>query len=131
MDAIKSGFKAIGARIAYPYLLGGRSGDKVILKSSGETLVCKVIYTSKFKSFKEMLEKCGISNCLPGVANVEEGINIYHSFGNYKQLEKELGVVAFSIKLPEDKTSHQEKINSTSKERSLTNAIISHRRYIW
>ena len=54
-----------------------------------------------YNSFKDAIEDTGISQLLPHISSVEEGINIYENFdnGNYKENAKKYGVVRFKIKL--------------------------------
>ena len=57
----------------------------------------KVLSLLKYSSFKEMLEYEGVSNCLPDIANIDEGVQVFHKYPDYANLEPQLGVIAFRI----------------------------------
>lgn len=59
--------------------------------------VCKVVSIHRYQTFREMLMKEGVQPCLSHVSPLEDAVQIYHSFPNYKELEDELHVVAFRI----------------------------------
>ena len=46
-----------------------------------------------FYSFEKAIKHAKLKNCLPGIKTYKEGINLYYSFPNYKNLEKN-GVIA-------------------------------------
>lgn len=60
----------------------------------------EVINLTLYPSFKAMLENEGLRDVLPWIANIEEGIAIYHQFYTPAQ-EAEFGVVAIHIKRKE------------------------------
>ncbi|HUD00913.1 MAG TPA: hypothetical protein VMR37_01165, partial [Rhabdochlamydiaceae bacterium] len=57
----------------------------------------KITFLRTFPTFREMLKKEGLENCLPGMADLEEGVAVYHHFPRYREREKELGVLAIGI----------------------------------
>ena len=70
--------------------------------SSGEQLVCRVTRVRCFATFEDMLRECGVDACLPGVHDVDEGVQIYKSFGTftgetYAEAEAAFGAVAIDV----------------------------------
>jgi ASC-1-like (ASCH) protein len=47
-----------------------------------------------FNSFEKAIKYAKLKNCLPGIKTYKEAIKLYHSFPNYKKLEKKFGVIA-------------------------------------
>ena len=67
---------------------GSRRGDLPCLK-----LISRV---TPYSDFRSMLQKEGVSSCLPGVTSLDAAVSKYRSFHKtYPQLEEECGVVAF------------------------------------
>jgi len=53
----------------------------------------EVVDKNHFPSFKQMLVEGGINNYLPNINGLKEAIEIYHSIPNYREREKNLGVL--------------------------------------
>lgn len=51
-----------------------------------------------YPSFREMLSAERLKSCLPLARDLDEGVRIFHAFPEYKELEKQLGVLAIRIK---------------------------------
>ena len=98
LEAIQEGTKTVEGRIYRGRYTKVAPGDKVCFLSGSIKVLCRVLSVNKYSKFEQMLEKEGVNRCLPGIYNTKEGIRIYYSFGNYKELEKQYGVVAFKIK---------------------------------
>jgi ASC-1-like (ASCH) protein len=62
-----------------------------------EKILCKVTKIEKFENFAEMINNVGIKKLLPSISLGEIGVEIYRSFGNYRNEEKEFDVVAFFL----------------------------------
>jgi ASC-1-like (ASCH) protein len=62
-----------------------------------EKILCKVTKIEKFENFAEMINNVGIKKLLPSISLGERGVEIYRSFGNYRNEEKEFDVVAFFL----------------------------------
>ena len=84
--------------------------DSITFKVSGsgtsETGRCRlcvrVLKVQRFRTFSELLAKCGVGRVLPGVADVEQGVAIYYALANrggvpYRKLEHDHGVVALTV----------------------------------
>ena len=71
----------------------GNKDDQLLV-----TLIKKI---KIYKSFREAIEDTGISELLPQIDNIEEGIKIYESFddGNFKINGEKFGVVRFELKV--------------------------------
>lgn len=99
LDFIKSGQKTVEGRIASPSLKSVSVGDVMQFECGDELISCRIIQTKLFPSFEEMLNAMGLQNCLPTVASIAEGVEIYRSFPSYRERETECGVIAFQIQL--------------------------------
>ena len=64
-----------------------------------ETVTCEITRVEFYETFEEMLAKSGLSNCLPGIQSMEEGVRIYRSFSGYQEREEQFGVVGIHVKL--------------------------------
>lgn len=56
-----------------------------------------VMRTVKYPSFRKMLTYEGIENVLPGIQDLDEGVNVYYSIDGYKEQESKHGVVAIEL----------------------------------
>jgi len=104
-DLIEKKIKTFEGRVNKPKYQKIKSGDSIEFapeESSSRLVIAKVLGIHKFKSFKEMIEQVGLFQCLPGVDSIEEGVNIYHSFPQYKEDAEKFGVVAFKIQVVSD-----------------------------
>ena len=59
----------------------------------------KIIEKRIYKSFEEAIQDTGYLNLLPNAKSIEEAIEIYNSFGSYKEDSKLYGVVLFKLEL--------------------------------
>lgn len=59
----------------------------------------RIAHLNKYSSFRNMLIKERLENCLPGVNSIEEGVQVYHSIPDYMKEEREFGVLAMGIKI--------------------------------
>ncbi|MCD6558910.1 MAG: ASCH domain-containing protein [Palaeococcus sp.] len=90
---IKEGKKRIEGRLYDEKRRRIKEGDIIIFEGK---LRAKVKALRVYSSFKEMLKKEGIENVLPGVKNIEEGVQIYRQFYS-EEREKKYGVVAIEV----------------------------------
>ena len=71
--------------------------------SQRRRLVVRVLRVRRFATFRDMLEECGLDDCLPGLpGGIDEGVSVYHSFGSYSgesfaTLEQRCGVTAIDV----------------------------------
>ncbi len=58
----------------------------------------KITRKQEYKTFREYLEKEGLSKCLPGIPDIECGLSVYFKYFT-KQDEEEFGVIAIELEL--------------------------------
>ncbi len=101
-DYIVSGRKNIEGRLYDEKRRRVRIGDCVLFKSTNDR-VNRLLYTivkglRRYNSFREMLISEGIERVLPGVHNINEGVNIYYKY--YSPVEEQkYGVLAIEVDL--------------------------------
>jgi len=66
--------------------------------STERSILTKIIDKIKYTTFEEYLIAEGLNNCLPGITNITQGLDVYFKFYN-KEQEKEYGVIAFRLKV--------------------------------
>jgi len=66
---------------------------------TGERCVCNILSVSNYPDVRSMLESVGIERALPGIKNIDEGINIYHSLNGYEERIKKYGIYGIEIKV--------------------------------
>lgn len=99
-DAIVSGLKTIEGRLARPNYLAIKPNQLISFKDpAGRFCKVEVSTVVRFKDFKTMLEESGLKNCIPDCSSLEEAVETYRSFSDYRKQEKILGVVAIHIQL--------------------------------
>lgn len=94
---IVNGRKTAEGRIAKAKYLALKPGDEMTFVNAAnqaESVSVKVISVHQYDSFADMLRAETLSAMLPGVANIDEGVWIYESFGDYKAAVKRHGAVA-------------------------------------
>jgi ASC-1-like (ASCH) protein len=107
---VRSGQKTVEGRPGNGWAGGAKRGDWITFKipqSGGKTLKCRIKGVRRFKTFKAMLNACGVQTCLPGFeGTIEQAVAVYKNFGTfnskignktYSQLEKEYGAVAITV----------------------------------
>lgn len=62
------------------------------------SFIATVTKIEKFATIREMIETCGLSNILPGITNVDDGIAIYRQFYS-EDVEKLHGALALHVEL--------------------------------
>lgn len=101
-DLIKVGKKIAEGRIYKPKLRSLKAGEKISFSpnSDGSNIIfAEVTYVNNYKSFGDMLTRDESARLLPDVLDIDEAINIYESFGNYKDDQFIYGVVSIGFKL--------------------------------
>jgi len=99
---IKSGEKKVEGRINHGKFKQFKKFDKLKFYNSNnqlESVICTILDVKQYDNFKDMLIAEGITNCLPGVYNIERGVKIYHNIPGYESRAREYGVLAIRIKL--------------------------------
>lgn len=102
LSMVAAGKKSVEGRLKRPKLDGLEVGKTLLLRNTASLaslLPVKISFLHFYSSFKEMLEHEGIENCLPGIKNIEEGVQLYHSFPGYKEGEVLYGVLGIGISL--------------------------------
>ncbi|ASJ05551.1 ASCH domain-containing protein [Thermococcus barossii] len=93
LRAIAEGRKRIEGRLYDEKRQAIRPGDEIVFENK---LVCVVKDLRVYPSFREMLEREGIENVLPGVESIEEGVRVYRRFYS-EEKERKYGVVAIEV----------------------------------
>jgi ASC-1-like (ASCH) protein len=66
--------------------------------NKGRVCFTKIININLYKTFEEYLIDKGLKNCLPGIPNMEHGLDVYlHYFG--KEDETKYDVVSFELEI--------------------------------
>lgn len=95
---IRLGQKKVEGRLNIGIFSKLQAGDTIewINKKNNQSFVVIVNEITKYGSFKEMIEKEGIENVLPGIDTIEKGTAIYRQF--YEEAkEKQNGVLAIKM----------------------------------
>lgn len=74
----------------------GESGGRI---QDPESVTVQVRSAHNYETFEEMLRAEGIEACLPGVASLAEGVELYRSIPTYRERELIHQVVALRIAL--------------------------------
>ncbi len=101
-EQICSGQKTIEGRLftsKYANLVKGDHLKIADTECANNFVYAEITRLTRYSSFLNMLEKEGLTNCLPGIRTLEEGLETYHSFPDYKSKELEYGVIAIAIQV--------------------------------
>ena len=93
---IKSGKKTVEGRKNTGDFEKMQSGDIVKWIHSDEYVLTKIVSKKVYKTFKEYLETEGLSNCLPGIDTIEDGIKVYYKYYTPED-EAKYGVIAIKL----------------------------------
>ncbi|WP_297437292.1 ASCH domain-containing protein [Thermococcus sp.] len=93
LRAIAEGKKRVEGRLYDERRQGIRPGDTIIFENR---LMCVVKDVRVYSSFREMLEKEGLENVLPGVESIEEGVRVYRRFYS-EEKERKYSVAAIEV----------------------------------
>lgn len=99
-NAIKSGVKTVEGRINKPKFHDLKPGDPISFtcQETGEVLTYTITTLHTYPTFEAMLQSEGLTNMLPGIATIAEGVAVYESFPGFKEGVKELGALAIGVK---------------------------------
>ena len=95
----KLGLKTVEGRLKRGNMLDIKQGDTItfynndILRREYNVKVTKI---TVYSNFKEYLDQEGLSNCLPGIDTIEDGLSVYYKYFS-KNDEKKYGVVAINF----------------------------------
>lgn len=96
-DLIQKNLKIKEGRIFKSKFKDIKVNDIISFCNNGNTIDCIITEINQYSSFYNMLLNEGIENFLPGIFNINEGVDTYYSIPNYKNEEALYGVVAFSF----------------------------------
>ncbi len=94
---VKNGKKTVEGRIKTGPFKNARQDDVITFKNGEDRVRCRITDVVSYNSFKEMLEREGLENCLPGVRSLEEGVRIYNNIPGYADKAFRFGVIALRI----------------------------------
>eukprot|EP00397_Hematodinium_sp_SG-2012_P055596 GEMP01067978.1.p1 GENE.GEMP01067978.1~~GEMP01067978.1.p1 ORF type:complete len:171 (+),score=51.26 GEMP01067978.1:414-926(+) len=112
-DAIKDGRKTWEGRLHDMKARKIKVGDFLVFN---KRLHKRVAEKKTFSSFEEMINEIGVSALLPGCTSVEEGIENYRTFPNYRATEERYGAVAFRLETVSDMPTPMLKTRAGSKD---------------
>ena len=93
-DLVKSGKKKVEIRLYDEKRRKLNIGDKILFNDDFKK---KIKDLKVFNTFEDALRSSKLKNSLPGVRTYKEGIDIYHSIGDYKKGEKKYKVLAIYL----------------------------------
>jgi ASC-1-like (ASCH) protein len=99
-DLIKQGKKTVEGRPDRNDFSQMSVGDNIEFfnKDLNEKFMAEITKVSRHKTFEEMITTNGIDNVLPGINNINEGVEVYMKYYN-KEVESKFGVVGIHIKV--------------------------------
>ena len=89
--------KKAECRIATSNIKNFKVGDKLLLKSKDEFVLCEITYLHFYKSFEDMLNAEGFENMIPFAESFDEALRVYNSFPGAGRVKKN-GCCAIGIK---------------------------------
>ena len=96
---IQNGSKTVEGRIHSGQFKWLKVGETVEFMPGPVSVRCVITTKNVYRSFREMLEREGVSKCLPDVRSIDEGVRIYESIPSYRERAQREGVVAFGVRL--------------------------------
>ncbi len=99
-ELIKQGKKTIEGRPNRNTFAQMKIGDQIEFsnKELNGNFMAEITNVTHHKTFEEMIRTNGIDNVLPGIRNIDEGVQVYMQYYT-KEIEQEFGVVGIHIKL--------------------------------
>jgi ASC-1-like (ASCH) protein/mannose-6-phosphate isomerase-like protein (cupin superfamily) len=99
-ELIKQGKKTVEGRPNRNTFAQMKIGDQIEFsnKELNENFMAEITNVTHHKTFEEMIRTNGIDNVLPGIRNIDEGVQVYMQYYT-KEIEKEFGVVGIHVKL--------------------------------
>lgn len=93
------GLKKVEGRLNKGRFREFKEGDLVEWYNSDFSLrkvITRITRITKYKTFEEYLKTEGISNCLPSISTIKEGLSVYYKYYS-KDEEKLYGIIAIEI----------------------------------
>ena len=97
-DAIKCGSKTVEGRLYDDKRKNIKVGGNIIFFNGTDSVAVSVIGVILYSSFRHMLNCEGIENVLPGMKNIDDGIQLYYSFSEYMMKESQ-GILAIRFRI--------------------------------
>lgn len=101
MKHIASREKKAEGRIASKFVRNLKVGEKLLLFSKINFMVCDIKYLHFYKSFEGMLGAEGLENMVPFVETTQQALDIYNSFPGAVRVKK-LGCCAIGLDFLEE-----------------------------
>ncbi len=97
---IVTGTKTIEGRCFTSRFRKINSGDILEFVCGDESILCHCIKIAIYDGFHEMISDIGINSCLPTLnsTDINDAVEYYHDFKNYKKKVDKNGVIAIHIK---------------------------------
>ncbi|GFR52867.1 hypothetical protein Agub_g15495 [Astrephomene gubernaculifera] len=105
LELIRSGAKTVEGRIRAGKWADVIPGDIFRFFSTEDAaacVTCRAASVRQYNSFQEMLEREGLHACLPGVASLAEGVEVYRGIPGYREREGVEGVVGVGVVVLQD-----------------------------
>ena len=96
-DLVRSGIKTVEGRTYTDKRKKLNIGDTIIFKNGKQSFDKKIKDLKVFSTFKEAIKNAKLKNILPGIKTYQEGVEVYLNIPNYKEQEKEFGVLNIYI----------------------------------
>jgi ASC-1-like (ASCH) protein len=93
---IKHGEKKAEGRLAKGFFTTLKEGDVVTWFKGDDNVVTTIDKIVAYSSFHDMLNGEGLSNVLPGINSLEDGVAVYRKFYKLED-EERLGVLAIRV----------------------------------
>jgi len=99
-NLIKEGKKSVEGRPNRKDFAQMKIGDRIEFfnKELNENFMAEIVNVTHHKTFEEMIKSNGIDNVLPGVRNLDEGVQVYMQYYT-KEIEAEFGVVGIHVRI--------------------------------
>lgn len=96
-DFIKNGQKTVEGRLNKGKFSNMKIGDIIKFVNGDENVKVKIKNITHYKSFENYLIMEGLKRTLPGIKNLNDGLNVYYAYFT-KQQEQEFNILAIDIK---------------------------------
>lgn len=105
---INEGRKTIEGRKNKGRFANMKVGETIEWYNEDKRCCSRITNVRQYDTFKNYLLSEGLSNCLPMIENIEDGVNVYYQYYT-KEDEKMYGVVAIEIELIEEIKERRER----------------------
>ncbi len=95
---LKNGQKPVEGRKNSPLYQKIKVGDHIIFFEGSKSFEALVTGINKYNSVEEYLKSETLERALPGIASIQEGLAIYHSWNTPQDIDK-YGFLGIQIKI--------------------------------